>query len=150
MQTMGNSHQSDDGLGTTNTTTVVDLSSSGNNIIVRDIGGDGTTSTINVNDTNGVSAIQTVETTYLLALYCNDILWDDVAEIAVDSAEANHLEYMDVNKQVDDDDEKKDNNNNNNLLPPVPSEPTCERPPETPLGMGMHAMTFIFGLALRK
>lgn len=94
------------------------------------------------------TSIRTIETTYLLALFCNDVLWDNVAEIAVDSAKANGLE-MDVNKIVI---ESKDKRNSHSNLPqlPVPTEPICERTPEMPLGMGMHSLTFILGLALRK
>jgi hypothetical protein len=138
-QTMGS--QSDFG------NRIVDLSSSDNN--VDGIGSD-TISSIEANDS--VSTIRTVETTYLLALFCNDVLWDNVAKIAVDSAKANDLE-MDVNKIGN---ESKDNTsklrNNRSNLPqlPVPSEPTCERTPEMPLGMGLHALTFILGLGLRK
>ena len=137
--------------------TIVDLSSSGNNIVIGDIsggggGGGGVTSTIasGYND-NSVSSIQTIETTYILALFCNDILWDDVADIAVSSAEINDLE-MDVNKKAAKQLHQQQMNNNYDVdkdIPP-PSDPTCDRPPDLPLGMGMHALTFIFGLALRK
>lgn len=89
------------------------------------------------------SLVQTIQTTYLLALFCNDTLWDNVAEIAVDSAKANNLD-MDVNHLVTD----KQKSQSKSL--PVPNEPTCDRIPERPLGMGMHALTFILGLALRK
>jgi hypothetical protein len=134
--------------------TIVDLSSSGNNIVIGDIsgGGGGVTSTIasGYND-NSVSTIQTIETTYILALFCNDILWDDVADIAVSSAEINDLE-MDVNKKAAKQLHQQQMNNNYDVDKdiPSPSDPTCDRPPDLPLGMGMHALTFIFGLALRK
>ena len=101
-----------------------------------------------------VSKVKTTETTYLLALFCNDVLWDNVAEIAVDSAKANNLD-MDVNHIVDNNSSKttsSQNNNNSSDLPPLPEpcEPTSISRPERPLGMGMHALTFILGLALRK
>ena len=92
---------------------------------------------------NKQSTVSTLETTYLLALFCNDALWDNVAEIAVDSAKANNLD-MDVNHLV-----TKEKQQITRQLP-VPSEPICDRIPERPLGMGMHALTFILGLALRK
>jgi len=124
----------------------------GNMIIDTNVG-DTTLDTISpAKGKKNVSTIKTVETTYLLALFCNDVLWDNVAEIAVDSAKANNLE-MDVNKSVSD---KKDNSSKfgstHNELPqiPMPSEPTCERKPQIPLGVGMHALSFILGLALRK
>ena len=107
------------------------------------------------NSVSTISTVQTIDTTYLLALFCNDVLWDKVAEIAVESAKANDLD-MDVNHIVQD---SKVNNStsttlqyNQSNLPqlPVPSKPTCEQRPERPLGMGMHALTFILGLALRK
>mmetsp|Transcript_379 Transcript_379/g.800 ORF Transcript_379/g.800 Transcript_379/m.800 type:complete len:2158 (-) Transcript_379:142-6615(-) len=91
---------------------------------------------------NKQSKVSTLETTYLLALFCNDALWDNVAEIAVDSAKANNLD-MDVNHLVTNEKQQK------TRQLPVPSEPTCDRTPERPLGMGMHALTFILGLALR-
>lgn len=98
------------------------------------------------------SSIETTESTYLLASFCNDTLWDNVAQIAVDSAKANDLD-MDVNHSVQKPKEKssasqKTNSGSQHL--PEPCEPTCEEPPEIPLGMGMHALTFILGLALRK
>jgi hypothetical protein len=135
--------------------TIVDLSSSGNNIVIGDIGGGGGGGVISTiasgyND-NSVSTIQTTESTYILALFCNDVLWDDVADIAVSSAEINDLE-MDVNKKAAKQLHQQQMNNNYEVDKdiPSPSNPTCDRPPELPLGMGMHALTFIFGLALRK
>jgi hypothetical protein len=122
----------------------VDLSSIDNNV------GSDTISSIKANDS--VSTIRTVETTYLLALFCNDVLWDNVANIAVDSAKANDLE-MDVNKIVNeskDNTNKLRNNHSNASQVPAPSEPSCERSHEMPLGMGLHALTFILGLGLRK
>ncbi len=92
--------------------------------------------------------IQTTEATYLLASFCNDTLWDNVAEIAVDSAKANHLD-MDVNHSVHNTKNSQKNNSKSPQLP-EPCEPTCEQKPEMPPGMGMHALTFILGLALRK
>ena len=95
------------------------------------------------------SSIQTTEAAYLLASFCNDTLWDNVAQIAVDSAEANHLD-MDVNHSVLPITQKSQKNNSKSPQLPAPCEPTCEQPPEMPPGMGMHALTFILGLALRK
>jgi len=121
--------------------TIVELSSSGNNIVLGEVGG----STASATEANGtVSGIQIVETTYLLTLFCNDILWDNVAEIAVNSAKANNLE-MDVNKQILN---SSGRSNNKNSLP-EPPESKCKEPPQIPIGMGMHALTFIIGLALR-
>lgn len=96
---------------------------------------------------NSTCSIRTTETTYLLALFCNDVLWDNVAEIAVDSAKANDLE-MDVNRIVNRKDKSSNSQNNYSNFPQIPV-PTCERTPEIPLGMGMHALTFLLGLALR-
>ena len=98
------------------------------------------------------SSIQTTEATYLLASFCNDTLWDNVAEIAVDSAKANDLD-MDVNHSVQNTKEKRSTsqkNNGSSQQLPEPCEPTCAQRAEMPLGMGMHALTFILGLALRK
>jgi hypothetical protein len=144
--------------------TIVNLSSSGNNIIMSDIGGgDGgvSSSTIplgNNNDRNTASTttIRIHDTAYILALFCNDALWDDVADLAFTAAEMYNLE-MDVNKQVvrkkkqqriNSDQNNKTMNVHNNI--PSPSDPTCDQPPDLPPGMGMHALTFIFGVALRK
>ena len=106
------------------------------------------------NNGSASTAIRIVETTYLLALFCNDVLWDDVAAIAVDSAKVNSLE-TDVNKMDNDskdtDHDRRSASSNNTAAPaPTPPSPTCDRPSEVPPGMGMHALTFILGLALRK
>mmetsp|Transcript_42633 Transcript_42633/g.47649 ORF Transcript_42633/g.47649 Transcript_42633/m.47649 type:complete len:2302 (-) Transcript_42633:77-6982(-) len=143
MQTIGNQRTS----GNLGNHTYVDLSSSGSNIVVGDVGG-GVTSTISSGYNDSVSTIQTNETTYILAMFCNDILWDDVADIAVSSAEVNDLE-MDVNKQVSKQQQQSNSSNDDDKDIPSPSDPTCDRPPELPLGMGMHALAFIFGIALR-
>eukprot|EP00537_Pseudo-nitzschia_pungens_P004203 CAMPEP_0172355724 /NCGR_PEP_ID=MMETSP1060-20121228/128_1 /TAXON_ID=37318 /ORGANISM="Pseudo-nitzschia pungens, Strain cf. cingulata" /LENGTH=2200 /DNA_ID=CAMNT_0013075555 /DNA_START=614 /DNA_END=7216 /DNA_ORIENTATION=+ len=123
--------------------TTLDLSNNGNSFLIGDIGGGGAST---IEGGKAVSGIRIVESTYLLALYCNDILWDCAADIAVNSAKTNNLE-MDVNKQI------KSNSariNYKNLLPlPRPTEPKSEEPSQTPIGMGMHALTFILGLALR-
>jgi len=104
--------------------------------------------------------IQPVETTYLLALYCNDSLWDRVADIARISAQDAGLE-MDVNKQVvNNNKKKKKNDNNNNTAPfsssdgqgdsiPEPAHQKADTPCDVPLGVGLHALTFILSLALR-
>ena len=103
--------------------------------------------------------IQPVETTYLLALYCNDSLWDRVADVARISAQDAGLE-MDVNKQVVNNKTKNDNNNNTaspssssddqEEPTPEPVHPKADTPCDVPLGVGLHALTFILSLALRK
>lgn len=100
-------------------------------------------------------SIQPVETAYLLALYCNDSLWDRVADIAAQSAKKAGLE-MDVNKQILIKNEKMtvtgtngDDKVNGSSIP-EPSPPKAETPCDVPLGVGMHALTFILTLALRK
>jgi ubiquitin C-terminal hydrolase len=100
------------------------------------------------NDENGTNSgppIQVIETMYLLALYCHDSLWDRVAEIAKQSAEANGLE-MDVNKQI----EQKQQSQNGKQSIPEPCKPTLERVADTPNGVGLHTLTFLLGLALSK
>jgi hypothetical protein len=111
------------------------------------------------NNNNATNTISTVETTYLLALYCNDSLWDRVAEIAVQSAKANDLE-MDVNKQVllQQKQQAAMNGNHHGSHPskpqaqkiPEPTKPVFDRPSDAPFGVGLHALTFLLGLALSK
>jgi hypothetical protein len=98
---------------------------------------------------NSSPEIRTIETTYLLALYCSDSLWDRVAEIAVQSAKANKLE-MDVNKQTLQKQQQQEVSSPTQGSIPHPCSPTFERPPDTPPGVGLHALTFLLGLALRK
>lgn len=98
----------------------------------------------------GGPAIRLVETTYLLALYCGDSLWDRVADIALQSAKANDLE-MDVNKQTI---QKQKQESNGKAAPPAPipepCQPTTERLADPPPGVGLHALSFLLALALSK
>jgi hypothetical protein len=100
---------------------------------------------------NASSEIRTVETTFLLALYCSDTLWDRVADIAVQSAKTNDLE-MDVNKQTIQKQKVQLENGQKTVSSsvPEPCNPTCDRPVEPPPGVGMHALSFLLGLALSK
>ena len=79
----------------------------------------------------------TVDSTFLLLLYCHDSLWDRVATIAEDACKAAGL-VMDVNKHKP------------LATVPSPSNPTIEDPPEVPQGISLHTLTFLMGLALRK
>ncbi|KAL3914155.1 MAG: hypothetical protein SGILL_006213 [Bacillariaceae sp.] len=102
----------------------------------------------NANGGSGNSStpsIQIVETTYLLALYCNDSLWDRVAEIAMQSAKNNNLE-MDVNQQ-----QVLNGKQSASQQPvPEPCNPTFPKIAEAPSGVGLHALTFLLGVALSK
>lgn len=111
---------------------------------------------------NNQGTVHIVDTVYLLASYCNDSLWDGVAEIAIQSAQAAGME-MDVNKkkkkagmvEADQPDGNRSNGNdddddNNTAKIPEPVSPTVERTPEAPQGVGLQALAFILGLALRK
>ena len=109
--------------------------------------------------------IHTIETTYLLALYCNDSLWDRVSEIAVQSAKSNNIE-MDVNKQIQIQQKQQQQQIQNGskthnvsssksddiptTIIPEPSKPTFERAPDPPFGVPLHSLTFLLGLALSK
>ena len=97
------------------------------------------------NASGSTPAIRIIETTYLLALFCHDSLWDRVAEIAKQSAEANGLE-MDVNKLIE---QQKDPKNGQQTIP-EPSKPTASKIAQTPNGVGLHTLTFLLGLALSK
>ncbi|KAG7354397.1 ubiquitin carboxyl-terminal hydrolase [Nitzschia inconspicua] len=100
---------------------------------------------------NAPPEIRTVETTYLLALYCSDALWDRVAEIAVQAANSNDLE-MDVNKQTiqKQQQQQQSTSPHASTLPiPEPCDPTTERPVDPPPGVGLHALSFLVALALR-
>jgi hypothetical protein len=116
-----------------------------------------------------------VETAYILALFCNDSLWDRVADIASRSAQDAGLE-MDVNKQVKNikkttvtmttttmknsdgtsfaktssNDDENDNDDVVVDVVPEPVHPKSDTPCDVPLGVGLHALAFILSLALRK
>jgi hypothetical protein len=111
--------------------------------------------------------IHLIETLYLLALYCNDSLWDRVADIAVRSARSNNIE-MDVNnKQIQTrqghpssgrngigklihDGPSSSSSDIPTTILPEPTPPTLEGPPDPPCGVPLHSLTFLLGLALRK
>jgi hypothetical protein len=114
--------------------------------------------------------IHPIETLYLLALYCNDSLWDRVADIAVRSARSNNIETDVNNKQIQTrqghpisgrnglgkttHDGPSSSSVRSSDIPtttiPEPTQPTLEGPPDPPCGVPLHSLTFLLGLALRK
>jgi hypothetical protein len=84
------------------------------------------------------SKVPTVDSTFLLLLYCHESMWDRVAEIADQSAKTAGL-IIDVNKHKP------------LSTVPSPCSPRLDEVPEVPPpGVSFHALTFLVGLALRK
>eukprot|EP00980_Cylindrotheca_fusiformis_P029913 scaffold24028_cov152-Cylindrotheca_fusiformis.AAC.4 len=83
------------------------------------------------------SSVNPVTAIFLLLVYSHESRWDRVAEIAVETAKSAGFN-MDVNA----------------LQPPskCPSipNPTPREPIELPLGVSLHSLAFMIGLALRK
>lgn len=84
-----------------------------------------------------VSSVNPVTAIFVLLIYSHESLWDRTADIAVESAKAAGFS-MDVNA----------------LKPPsrCPSIPRAasKDPIDLPLGVSLHSLTFMIGLALRK
>jgi hypothetical protein len=118
----------------------------------------------NDHNSNEYGTIHIVDTVYLLASYCHDSLWDGVAEIAVQSAKVAGIE-MDVNKKKatlvvaaaggggngghGNNNGPNNTDNHNTAKVPKPVPPTREQTPDVLPGVGLQALTFILGLALR-
>lgn len=83
------------------------------------------------------ASINTLETTYILALFLHESMWDGVAEIAAASTKDVGL-VMDVNKHEP------------LTTAPAPCSPRLSEVPEVPPGVSFHAVACLMGLALRK